>query len=208
MVPNSTDDRQHYGSGAGPGHGAAVGAPDPRDRGPGPGRWEQPAYAADPFGASRRVLSARRRQRWWVVALWVLATIILALAAVTIGVSIRHSSTGSSPPAATGTSSPHAGTGTPPSTTGAPGTPGGPTIASLTPDQGPVGQSVAIAGTGLMSSDGQVLAHFGAVVAPTACPTTTSCTATAPPGPAPGTQVPVTVSTAGGTSNSLTYTYR
>jgi len=207
MLARGMDDQGHFEAEATPGHGVAVGAR--RDPATGQVSRQAESFASDPFGASRRVLSARRRQRWWLVALWVLGTIVLALVAVTVGVTIRHHSHSSGPAASasSGTSAPrHAGASA--TTTGSPGTPGGPTISSLTPDQGPVGQQVVIAGSGLMSSDGQVLAHFGAVIAPTSCPQTTTCTATAPPGPVSGTQVPLTVSTAGGTSNSLTFTYK
>ena len=172
----------------------------------------QASLAAEPFAASRRVQSARRNRRWWVAALWVLGTAVLALAAVTVGVSLHNTGRGGATTAGSASgngataSPPHAGT-TSPSTTGAPGTPGGPTITSLTPNEGAAGQTVVIAGSGLMSSDGQVVARFGGVVAPTSCPSVSSCTATAPPAPAGTAQVPVTVSTAGGTSNSLSFTY-
>jgi hypothetical protein len=77
-----------------------------------------------------------------------------------------------------------------------------PQLASLNPNQGPTtgGQSVTISGTGL--AGGQVTIGGNSVSA--TC-TADACTFTTPPGePGP---VQVTVTTPGGGSNSLTYTY-
>jgi hypothetical protein len=58
-----------------------------------------------------------------------------------------------------------------------------------------------------MSSDGQIVATFNGQVAPTSCPAQNTCTITVPP-PPPGSQsAQVTITTASGTSNAVTFTY-
>lgn len=79
-----------------------------------------------------------------------------------------------------------------------------PTISSLTPPDGPMagGNTVVIAGTNL---SGTTLVLFGFTPATITGVTATSVTVTAPPG-VPST-MNVTVTTPGGTSNALPYTY-
>ncbi len=92
--------------------------------------------------------------------------------------------------------------------TTAPPTPGGaPQISSLSPSQGAAGQTVVISGTNLISADGQILARFNGSATQTRCPTQTSCTVTVPDMGSPASGVPVTVTTAAGTSNALTFQY-
>jgi hypothetical protein len=66
---------------------------------------------------------------------------------------------------------------------------------------------VVISGTNLISPDGEILARFGGQPAQTRCPVRTSCTVTVPVG-SPASSVPVTVTTAAGTSNTLAFSYR
>jgi hypothetical protein len=162
----------------------------------------------DPAGAYQRLHAVRRRQRSWSVALTVLAVIVVGLAAATVALSVAGRTHGSSP--ARGPS--HSSTGTsPPATAPLPavtGTPGGPTITSVTPSQGSPGQTVTIAGSNLFSSNGQVLAYFGDVVAPTACASESSCTATVPQAAPGANRVDVTVKTSAGSSNGEPFTYQ
>ncbi|WP_314175690.1 IPT/TIG domain-containing protein [Streptomyces winkii] len=78
-----------------------------------------------------------------------------------------------------------------------------PVITGLNPGQGPPsgGNQVVVSGTGLA---GATAVHFGAVSADFADVSDTQLTATAPPGQG---AVPVSVVTAAGTSNSVTYAY-
>lgn len=99
-------------------------------------------------------------------------------------------------------------TTTAPSPAAATATPGGPRLSSVSPSSGGAGQSVVVNGTGLVSSNGEVVAYFGGAAAPTSCGTQTSCTVSVPDlgsGPA---SVALTIVTAGGRSNSLRFSYR
>ena len=93
-------------------------------------------------------------------------------------------------------------------TTTVPSTPGAaPVISSLTPSSGTAGQGIQVAGSNFMSSDGQIVATFNGQVAPTSCPAQNTCTIIVPP-PPPGSQsAQVTITTASGTSNAVTFTY-
>jgi len=90
----------------------------------------------------------------------------------------------------------------------APASPGGPpVISALTPSSATAGQAVEIAGSNFLSSNGQIVATFNGQVAPTNCPTQSTCNVTVPPSTgAPSVQV--TINTAGGSSNEVTFTYR
>ena len=95
-----------------------------------------------------------------------------------------------------------------PPTTAASPTPGGaPEISSISPSSGSPGQVVVISGTNLISADGQILARFNGQPTQTRCPARTSCTITVPDMAPPASSVPVTVTTAAGTSNALTFSY-
>jgi IPT/TIG domain len=83
---------------------------------------------------------------------------------------------------------------------------GPPVIASLSPASGTAGQGIQIAGSNFLSSSGQIVAMFNGQVAPTSCPAQNTCSVTVPPSSGPGT-AQVTVTTAGGTSNAMTFTY-
>ncbi len=100
-------------------------------------------------------------------------------------------------------------TGTSPTTTAPPQASGsGPVLSALSPSSGSAGQSVVVVGMGFVSSDGNVLATFDGQVAPTVCPIQTSCTVTVPAMSDPPPTVPVTITTASGTSNALTFAYQ
>ncbi len=84
----------------------------------------------------------------------------------------------------------------------------GPVLSALTPSSGSAGQSVAVVGTGFLSSDGSVVVSFNGQVAPTVCPIQTNCTVTVPAMSDPPPTVPVTITTASGTSNALSFVYQ
>ena len=153
---------------------------------------------------ARRQLATRRRRRHWAIGLGVLGALVVVLAAVTVGVNVRSTSTSGPVTSPSG-----GGTTTIPAspTTSSAAAPGAPTISALTPSAGPAGQTIIVSGTNLISADGHVEVRFGGQAAPTSCPAPTSCTATVPSS-ATGGRVLVTVATAAGTSNGLWFTYR
>lgn len=82
-----------------------------------------------------------------------------------------------------------------------------PVLTALTPQTAIAGQIITLTGTALISPGRATSAMFGATPAIVICLSQTSCQATVPLGPAPGSAVPVTVTTATGTSNALTFEY-
>ncbi|MCL4449517.1 MAG: IPT/TIG domain-containing protein, partial [Actinobacteria bacterium] len=83
-----------------------------------------------------------------------------------------------------------------------------PTLTSVSPNYGSLagGTTVTLAGTNFSTSTGGTTASFGATAATSvSCSTTTSCTVTTPPGPTGGGNVPVTLTTAAGTSSQTVY---
>jgi hypothetical protein len=58
-----------------------------------------------------------------------------------------------------------------------------------------------------MSASGQITAQFGAETSTVACLAQTSCLVIVPPDGSPAATIPVTITTDGGTSNALTFTY-
>jgi hypothetical protein len=161
-----------------------------------------------------------RRVTWWLLGLTASLTVVLV--AATLSGSTKspagggesrsgHPSskatgherlpTGSNaPPASSATSTP---TSVP--TTAVPGSK--PTLLSLIPSSGSAGQTITLSGTNLFSPDGRVSAAFDGQVAPTSCTSQTECTATVPPLAGPSANVAVTVTTAGGTSNTIYFMY-
>ncbi|MGH9108899.1 MAG: IPT/TIG domain-containing protein [Acidimicrobiales bacterium] len=107
------------------------------------------------------------------------------------------------PPASTATTVPPATT----ATTAPPPAGPAPQITSISPSAGGPGQSVVVSGSGLFSSDGHVTAFIGGTSAPTACPSQASCTVTVPDLGASAGPVPLTITTAGGTSNAVPFGY-
>ena len=85
---------------------------------------------------------------------------------------------------------------------------GPPVIAELNPASGNAGQAIQVAGANFLSSSGQIIATFDGQVAPTSCPAQNTCSVTVPPGSV-GIRdaAQVVIMTAGGTSNTMTFTY-
>jgi hypothetical protein len=79
-------------------------------------------------------------------------------------------------------------------------------ISVLSPASGPAGEGIQVAGANFLSSNGQIVASFNGEVAPTSCPAQDVCTVTVPPITG-STAAQVTITTAGGTSNAVTFTY-
>ena len=84
---------------------------------------------------------------------------------------------------------------------------GGPVLSALDPSSGAPGQVVVITGTNFISPSGQISVQFGGQVSLIACPESTSCLVAVPPATGGTTSASVTVTTDGGTSNPLTFTY-
>jgi hypothetical protein len=105
------------------------------------------------------------------------------------------STTTSAPPSSTTTSTTSVGV--------APAGP--PEISALSPSSGSAGQTITIAGANFLSTDGQIVATFDGQMAPTSCPAQSTCTVTVPPSTSPSVQVVIT--TAGGASNAVTFSY-
>ncbi len=80
-------------------------------------------------------------------------------------------------------------------------------LSAISPSVGQQGQTVAIQGTGLMSTDGLIVVLFGPEEASTSCPSQLGCVVTVPPPPPGQPSVPVQVKTAAGVSNALTFHY-
>jgi hypothetical protein len=98
----------------------------------------------------------------------------------------------------------------PTSTTTAPATAsnGLPQLSALTPLQGGTGQVVTLSGVNLFSPDGYVDVTFGGQAAPTSCATQSICTVTVPTIPGGPASIPVSLTTAAGTSNALPFQYQ
>ncbi len=168
-------------------------------------------------------------ENWLVAAVAVAATLVV-IAAVALAVSLGSGgSRQATPPSTAVTAAGHGGTpgagrhpgstpghrtargnsstGTTTSTTPPVTSPGGPPqISALSPANGAAGQGIQVAGANFLSSDGQIVATFNGQVAPTSCPAQNVCTVTVPP-MASGASAEVTITTAGGTSNAVTFTY-
>jgi IPT/TIG domain len=188
-------------------------SPSPRDR--------PPAMPDDPPVRA----SEDRRYRWLVGSVATAAALVVA-AAVALIVSLgigsaprsptgaRSAPTTTVPGRAPSTSAHGDGRSTRgPTTTSSSTVPstvavapaGPPAISSLSPSSGTAGQTITVAGSNLLSTDGRIVATFNGQVAPTSCPAQNRCTVTVPPAADPSAQVVIT--TAGGTSNAITFTY-
>ena len=163
-----------------------------------------------------------RSDRWLLGAVAVAAVAVVALAVALI-LSLQGGSTRvATPPVATvapsggghhpahntpgtASSTTTSTTSTTPTTIAA--TPGGPpVIDSLSPSSGAAGQTITITGANFMSPDGHIVAAFNGQIAPTSCPAQNTCTVTVPPSNgAPSAQV--TITTAVGASNTVSFTY-
>jgi hypothetical protein len=79
-------------------------------------------------------------------------------------------------------------------------------IASLSPASGAPGEGIQVAGSNFLSSSGQIVATFNGQVTSTSCPAQNTCTVTVPPMSGSSSAL-VTITTASGTSNAVTFTY-
>lgn len=165
------------------------------------------------------------------IAVWVVAAMTL-VAAGALAVSLGTSGSGGGPSNAPPTSgqaaaptTPHGTSGgknggpsTPPGSSSAttttttntaapPNASGPPVIAALNPASGSAGQAIQVAGANFLSSSGQILATFDGQVASTSCPAQNTCRVTVPPPPSGSETAQVVITTAGGTSNTVTFTY-
>jgi hypothetical protein len=190
--------------------------PPPPPPQPSPGAPAGPVDTAPPPQADR---PPARTDRWLVGSVAVVAFLVV-VAAVALALSL---SGGPATPSATVAgpahpgsthpgsprSNPGAGGATPTSTTtsttvvAAPGGP--PVISSLSPSSGSAGQGIQVAGANFLSTNGEIVATFNGQVAPTSCPAQNTCTITVPASTSPSAQVVIT--TASGSSNSVTFTY-
>jgi IPT/TIG domain len=116
-----------------------------------------------------------------------------------------HGSSGGGATSHSGQSSGTSTTTTTPSVSPSPGGP--PVISGLAPATGAPGQGIQVSGTNFLSPNGQIVALFNGQVAPTSCPAQNTCTVTVPPMTAGASSAQVTITTADGTSNAVTFTY-
>ena len=83
-----------------------------------------------------------------------------------------------------------------------------PALTTLDPSGGTAGQVLVINGTNLLSPSGTITAQFGGQTTTIACPQSTSCLIEVPSTDGATGTAQVTVTTDGGTSNPLTFTYQ
>ena len=179
-----------------------------------PGPAPPPDRPSAPEPPSGNVGSGRP-DRWLIRSVALVAALVVAAA-----IALIVSESGSPPapfPSATRSSAPHTpstaarnggaprNTSTSTPTTIVPAAGGPPEISSLSPANGSAGQAIVVAGANFLSSSGQIVATFDGQVAPTSCPAQNTCDVTVPASTSPSAQVVIT--TAGGASNALTFTY-
>lgn len=188
---------------------------------PGP----QPPWAGPPRDPGRTDESGRREH--WLTISVALVAVLVVTAGIALAVSAGSDAgqQGAAPPPSTAVSTAHprtppaahrpapghhTGRSKSPSTTTStapPATPGGPpVIASLSPASGTAGQGIQVAGSNFLSSSGEIVASFNGEVAPTECPAANTCTVTVPP-MSGSSSAQVTITTASGTSNAVTFNY-
>ena len=80
-------------------------------------------------------------------------------------------------------------------------------ITAVLPDAAGPGAVVVVHGSGLISANGIVVARVNGRATRTDCPSTSMCQVTIPPLSRQRGRVPITISTSGGTSNSLSFLY-
>ncbi|HEX4163821.1 MAG TPA: IPT/TIG domain-containing protein [Acidimicrobiales bacterium] len=182
----------------------------------------QPPWAGPPSAPGRTGESARR-EHWLTISVAVVAVLVVTAGiALAVAAGSDGGQQGAAPPPSTAVSTAHPRTppaahraapghhsGRPRTTTSTapPATPGGPpVIASLSPARGTAGQGIQIAGSNFLSSSGQIVASFNGQVAPTNCPASNTCTVTVPP-MSGSSSAQVTITTASGTSNAVTFSY-
>ncbi len=180
-----------------------------------PTQWEPGPGESDP---------ARQRERWLVISVVVVAALVVA-AGIALAVSLGNSGPQVAvPPPTTASTTPttqggthhttalkhpghRGGSGSGATSTTPPAVAGGPpVISSISPSSGAAGQGLQIAGANFLSSNGQITATFNGQVAPTSCPAQNTCTVTVPPSTG-ATTAQITITTASGTSNAVTFNY-
>ena len=82
-----------------------------------------------------------------------------------------------------------------------------PSLTALDPSTGSPGQVLVIDGSNLLSPSGQITAQFGGQTTTVACPQSTSCLIEVPSTDGSTGTAQVSITTDGGTSNPLTFTY-
>ena len=197
---------------------------------PAPLRPSAPS-SAEPAEAPGSPGELARREHWLTISVVVVAVLVV-MAGITLAVSpggggqqsaappvtrpttAIHASTAS--PTQRATTNGHSGVAAAPSTTtttattsttAPPATPGGPpVIAALSPASGAAGTGIQVAGSNFLSSSGQIVASFNGQVTETSCPAQNTCTVTVPP-ISGASSAQVTITTATGTSNAVTFNY-
>lgn len=193
----------------------------------GPPTWSPPAPNEE-VDADSGGYRARLAESWLIVSVAVAATLVV-IGAIALALSAGNGGPQqAAPPTSSATATGHGGAPTPgrssgsggghqsgssasttstTSTTSPPASSGGPPqISALSPASGAAGQGIRVAGVNFLSSDGQIVASFNGEVAPTSCPAQNVCTVTVPAISSPE-SAQVTITTAAGTSNSVTFTY-
>jgi IPT/TIG domain len=172
---------------------------------------DRPSAPEPPSGS----VAPGRLDRWLIRSVALVAALVVA-AAIALIVSESDSPPPPSP-SATRSSAPHTpsraarnggaprSTSTSTPTTIVPAAGGPPEISSMSPASGSAGQAIVVAGANFLSSSGQIVATFDGQVAPTSCPAQNTCDVTVPASMSPSAQVVIT--TPGGASNALTFTY-
>ncbi len=208
----------------------ATGAATPPSVPPAPAPRPPEAEEPSPAGAT----SARQPDRWLATTIVVVAGLVVA-GAIALAFSLGtngngpqtasppttaaagathagtaptgHPSTASGSPSGSGTTSTPSSTSSTTTTTIVPATPGAaPVISSLSPPSGTAGTAIQVTGANFLSSDGHIVATFNGQVAPTSCADQSTCTITVPPSTG-SSSAQVTITTASGTSNAITFTY-
>ncbi len=85
---------------------------------------------------------------------------------------------------------------------------GVPRLAAIFPTDGPVGTVISVSGANFFSPNGVVLARFNGQPAPTRCPSQALCTVTVPALVFPPSVLQLTITTASGTSNAVSFRYQ
>jgi cytoskeletal protein RodZ len=86
--------------------------------------------------------------------------------------------------------------------------PGAPRLSGVSPASGRAGAVVVVQGSGLVSSNGEVVAYVAGQPTGTNCPTRDSCDVTIPQLGAAHRTVSLTITTSGGRSNSVAFNYK
>lgn len=88
------------------------------------------------------------------------------------------------------------------------GNAGAPLISAIQPNSGTGGDTVSIIGSGIVSTNGSIVALFGSTVASTRCPNEQRCLVVVPPRSGGAKSIDVRLRTNAGLSNELQFHYR